>query len=66
MLCQKQAILDLFSPMAKVTAVTTVFPCTGLSQIPTQSKNSGRSMFHTANAGLLPKSAVFALCACST
>ena len=27
---RKQATLDLFSPMAKVTAVTTVFPDTGM------------------------------------
>ena len=29
-LCEKWAILDPFSPMAHVAAVTTVFPCTGL------------------------------------
>ena len=40
LLRQKQANLDLFCPMAKVTPVTTVFPDTGLPQIPTQSKNS--------------------------
>ena len=35
---RKKAILDPFPPMAKVTAVTTVFPCTGL--LGTQSKHS--------------------------
>ena len=29
-LCEKEAILDPFSPMATVTAITTVFPDTGL------------------------------------
>ena len=37
-LCEKYAIVDLFSPMAKVTALAAVFPDTGLPQIPTQSK----------------------------
>ena len=39
-LCKNEAILDLFLPLAKLMAVTTVFPATGLPQIPTQSKNS--------------------------
>ena len=34
-LCEKKAILDPFSPVAKVI---TVFPDIGLPQIPTQSK----------------------------
>ena len=50
--------------MAKVTAVTTVFPYTGLPQISTQSKNSDneskQTMFHTENVRLLSESAVFA------
>ena len=36
-LCEKEAILDPFPPMATVTAVTAVF----LPQIPTQANNSG-------------------------
>ena len=29
-LCENKAILDPFPPMAKVTAITTAFPCAGL------------------------------------
>ena len=51
------AILDPVSPMAKVTAVSTVFPCTGLPQIPTQSKFGDnelkQTMLHTEYATLL-------------
>ena len=39
-LCEKQVILDPFSPLAKVTAATIVFPDLGLPQIPIQFKNS--------------------------
>ena len=57
MLCKKQANVDPFSPLAKVTAVTTVFPDTGLPQIPPQSTNSSnefkQTMFHTSNARML-------------
>ena len=35
---EKWAIFEPFSLKAKLTAVTTVFPDTGLPQIPTQSK----------------------------
>ena len=35
-LCDKWAILDPFSPMAKVTAVTTVFPGGALSAVRAQ------------------------------
>ena len=54
-------ILDVFSLVAKVIAVTTVFPDTGL---PTFSLNPTKTTFHTANARTLPvfeKSAVFVL-----
>ena len=37
--CEKQAILDLFSPMAKATAVPTVFPYTGLLRFLLSPKN---------------------------
>ena len=51
-----------FHPMAEVTAVTTVFPRHGTTQILTQSKDSDkepkRTTFPTKNAGLLSKSAV--------
>ena len=44
-------------PVCKVTGVTTVFPDTGLPQIPTQSKNSDgelkQTMIHTENARML-------------
>ena len=54
-LCEKWAILDLFSQMATMTAVTTVLA--GLPQIPTQSKDSGHElkqiMFGTESTRLL-------------
>ena len=53
-------------PLAKVTAATTVFPDTGLPQIPTQSKNSDnelkQTMFHTENAKMLPVFGLNLLC----
>ena len=62
-LCEKWALLDVFPPMAKVTAVTTVFP-RRTAQILTQSKNSDnestQTLFHTENAKSLSESAVFA------
>ena len=49
--------MDPFSPLAKVIGVTTVFPDTGLPQVPTQSSNSDnevkQSMFHTEKATML-------------
>ena len=52
--CEKCAIFDPFFLMAKLTAVTAVFPDTRLPQIPAQSKNSDdeleQTMFHTENA----------------
>ena len=50
----------------KVTAATTVFPDTGLPQIPTQSKNSDneleQTMFHTEKAKMLPVFGLNLLC----
>ena len=52
--------------MAKVTTVFYYYyyycvPIHRAAQILTQSQNSDEAMFHTENAGLLSKSAVFAL-----
>ena len=56
---RRQAILDPFVPAAKVTAITTVFPYTGLLRFLLSPK--AQIMFHTENAGVLSKSAVFTL-----
>ena len=60
------AILDPFPPMAKVTAVTTVFPYTGLLRFLLRSENRKSDealkqiVFRTENARMLSESAVFA------
>ena len=53
-LCKKLAILDLCCLMAKVTAVTTVYPHTGLPRFLTLlSPKTQITMFHAENARLL-------------
>ena len=65
-LCDRWAVLVPLPLLAKVTAATTVFPDTGLPQIPTQSKNSDnelkQTMFHTENAKMLPVFGLNLLC----
>ena len=72
-LCERWAIFDPFCPMAEVTAVTPVFPYTRILRFLLSPKTQTiqtkiklklklkQTMFHTENAGLLSKSAVFAL-----
>ena len=59
MLCDKWAILDPFSLMAKGTAVTTVFPGTGLLGFLLSPKNSDNEFrqkrFHTRTASGVKK-----------
>ena len=49
--------------MTKMTAVTTVFPDTGLPRFPSENSDNElkQTMFHTGNARLLSESAGFAL-----
>ena len=59
-LCEQWAISDPFSPMAKVTAATTVFPDTGLLRFLLSPKTQTMSSTNLLFTLKMSESAVFA------
>ena len=59
--CAKVGYFESLSPMAPVTAVTTVFPYADFYSVQNSDNELEQTMFRTENARLLSKSAAFAL-----